>query len=139
MTKNLPTTPTVFLVTYSLHSDVPNRMCLYYDYIPNSVRKEKLIGGLYPVRRIIELPPELAIKSLSELTQMWLNNHWGDQQVKLDPETENKIKDINKSDFLKILEDIIKTSHHKGERSNARVVYERIVGKPYTGQEFVDP
>lgn len=139
MTKNLPATNPVFLVTYRVHSDNPNRMCLYYDWVPNSVRNQKLIGGLYPVTRILELSPELASKSFEELTELWLSNYWGDQKFKVDAKTEETIKKASKSDFLRILEDIIKTSHHKGERFNARAVYERVAGQPYTGKEFIDP
>ena len=137
-TKNLPAGPKVFLVTYSFHSDTPNRMCLYYDYVPNSARNEKRIG-VHAVHRIIELPPELAVKPYDELLQIWLNNHWGDQKVKVDAKIEEATKNMHKSDFLKILEDMIMTSHHKGERANARAVYERISGGPYTGKEYIDP
>lgn len=33
--------------------------------------------------------------------------------------------------LLKILDGVIRTSHHKGERDNARRHYERLAGKPY--------
>lgn len=37
------------------------------------------------------------------------------------------------------LASIIKTSHHEGERTNAKVVYKRVTGFEYTGPEYRSP
>jgi len=47
------------------------------------------------------------------------------------PSVEGRSRKMSDVALLKVLKDIILTSHHKGERDNAAMHYERVAGKPF--------
>lgn len=68
MSKDLQLSP-VFGVEYTQWG-IP-KVAFYFDYVPNSVRYERVIGMIYAVDRIIEVSPVHWLKTLDELLALW--------------------------------------------------------------------
>lgn len=115
----------VFLVQYEFNGK--KQMALYYDYIPNSVRKLRVVGELCPVDRIIELPPMFAALSAEDLWQKWEDGVW-DETLGGKKQSEG---DANIVERLARFDAIIRTSNQEGERDNAKALW-----KKYTGRDW---
>lgn len=77
--------------------------------------------------RVIEISDEQAELPIDELKRMNLKQE--------EPEDVQTIK-LKLRRMLKLLERIIETSHHVGERNNSKDLYLKIMGKKYSGQEY---
>lgn len=115
----------VFMVTYRFHGKL--EMAVFYDSVPHSVRHDKKIGGVYPVVDITELGPEYSLLPFAELRDRWVKN---DLHRPQDPTRTNE-KDSNMLERLKIIDGIIRTSQHEGERDNARRLFRKLTGQDW--------
>jgi len=105
----------------------------FFETIPRSVQETKLIGGLYPVIRIIELTPAQINLGFSKLREMYFKGEFG-------PTASMSAEDIDNIRKRNILIDkiiaLIQKSDKPGERQAARALYTKLMGKDYQGKEY---
>lgn len=103
----------------------------FYDGIPRSIRETNLIGGLYPVIRIIELEPKYLHLDWDTLKELYHNGEFG-------PTASMSAKDIDVIKERKVLVDkIVRLIQDRtakpGEIENCRSLYKKLTGKDYQG------
>jgi len=129
--KDLQLTP-VLAVEYARLGKT--QVAFYYDYVPNSVRVERLIGGLYPVTRIAEVSPIHWLKTLDELLTLWKN---GDLEKDASELGETKVSETDAEARLRrltTLDAIIRGGPARS--SEGEVAIAREIFKRYTGKEW---
>lgn len=131
MSKQLQLSP-VFAVEYRQHGML--HCDFYYDFVPHSVRVERLMAGLFPVDRIIEVSPVHWLKTLDELLLLWTRG-----ELNKDASVVGELK-IEETDVearlrrLETLDAIIRGG--PGRSSEGEVSQAKELFKTYTGKEW---
>lgn len=131
MSKELQLSP-VFAVEYT--SFGIKKVAFYQDYVPNSVRFERVVAMVCPVERIIEVSPIHWLKSLDELIALWKNGDL-DKDASVMGETKAGETDAEaRIRRLSTLDAIIRGGPSRS--SEGEVAIARELFKRYTGKEW---
>lgn len=92
---------------------------------------QKIFREWRPVQ-YVQISDDLAKLSIDALKETYQQHKRGqDEKIRAASEIASK-----KNALVERLAEIIRTSNQIGERSNAKSLYEKITGQPYTGPEF---
>lgn len=110
------------------------KVAFYYDYVPHSVRSERVIAMVCPVSRIIEVSPIHWLKTLDELLALWKN---GELEKDASVMGETKMGETDAEARLRrltTLDAIIRGGPARS--SEGEVAIARELFKRYTGEEW---